>query len=90
LTHLQILLLTLCLLFLVLCTAFFSLAETALMTINRYRLRHKARIKKRYAVRLLNLLKRPDRLLNVILFGSTFTIILAATLTTLIAFHFGE
>jgi Mg2+/Co2+ transporter CorB len=64
------------------------MAETALMAVNRYRLRHQGRMKKRYAVRLLQLLKRPDRLLGVILIGSTFTNILASSLTTLIAFHF--
>ena len=68
--------------------AFFACAETGLMAVNRYRLRHKARMKKRYAVRLLKLLKRPDRLLGAILIGSTFTNILASSLATLIAFHF--
>lgn len=58
------------------------------MAINRYRLKHKARMKKRYAVRLLQLLKRPDRLLGAILIGSTFANMLASSLATLIAFHF--
>lgn len=58
------------------------------MAVNRYRLRHKARIKKRYAMVLLQLLKRPDRLLGVILIGSTFANILASSLATLIAFHY--
>lgn len=58
------------------------------MAANRYRLRHKARMKKSYAIRLLKLLKRPDRLLGVILIGNTFANILASSLATLIAFHF--
>ena len=86
--HLQVTLFSLILILLILLAAFFSLAETALMAVNRYRLRHKARMKKRYAMRLLQLLKRPDRLLGVILIGSTFTNILASSLATLIAFHF--
>lgn len=68
--------------------AFFACAETGLMAVNRYRLRHKAKLKKRYAVRILQLLKRPDRLLGAILIGSTFTTILASSLATMIALHF--
>jgi Mg2+/Co2+ transporter CorB len=79
---------SLLLLFLIACAAFFSLAETSLMAVNRYRLRHKARMKKLYAVRLLKLLQRPDRLLSVILIGNTFANILASSLATLIAFHY--
>ena len=68
--------------------AFFAGAETGLMAVNRYRLRHHARLKKRYAIRILQLLKRPDRLLGAILIGSTFTTILASSLATMIALHF--
>lgn len=87
-SHFQIVLFSLFLAFLILLAAFFSAAETGLMALNRYRLRHKARLKKRYAVRLLHLLKRPDRLLGAILIGSTFANMLASSLATLIAFHF--
>lgn len=73
---------------LILLAAFFSLAETALMAVNRYRLRHKARMKKTYALRLLHLLKRPDRLLGAILIGNTFANMIASSLATLLAFHF--
>lgn len=58
------------------------------MAVNRYRLRHLARMKKRYAVRILQLLKRPDRLLGAILIGNTFANMLASSLATLLAFHF--
>lgn len=84
----QILLFSIVLILLILLAAFFSCAETSLMAVNRYRLRHKARLKKRYAIRLLQLLKRPDRLLGAILIGSTFANMLASSLATLIAFHF--
>lgn len=58
------------------------------MSVNRYRLRHKSRMKKKYAVRLLKMLKRPDRVLGAILIGSTFANMLASSIATLIAFHF--
>lgn len=74
--------------FLVLSSAFFSCSETALMAVNRYRMRHKARMKKRYAMRILKLLKRPDRLLGAILIGNTFATVLASSLTTIVALHF--
>lgn len=70
---------------LILLSAFFSCAETALMAVNRYRLRHRARMKKRYALLILNLLKRPDRLLGLILIGNSVSNIFAASLATLIA-----
>ncbi len=87
-SHFQITLFSILLVLLILLAAFFACAETGLMAINRYRLRHKARMKKRYAVRLLQLLKRPDRLLGAILIGSTFANMLASSLATLLAFHF--
>lgn len=87
-SHFQITIFSVTLILLILLAAFFACAETGLMAVNRYRLRHKARLKKRYAIRLLQLLKRPDRLLGAILIGSTFANMLASSLATLIAFHF--
>lgn len=76
------------LILLILLSAFFSCAETGLMSINRYRLRHKARMKKGYAVLILRMLKRPDRLLGTILIGNTVANIAASAIATLLAFHF--
>lgn len=73
---------------LIVLSAFFSAAETGLMSINRYRLRHKARLKKRYALLILKLLKRPDRLLGTILIGNTVANIVASSLATVLALHF--
>lgn len=73
---------------LILFSAFFSAAETGLMTVNRYRLRHRARLKKRSAILILRLLKRPDRLLGTILIGNSVANILASALATLLAVHF--
>lgn len=72
-------------------SAFFSCAETALMAINRYRLRHAGAMKKRWAVLILKLLKRPDRLLGMILIGNNVANIFAAAFVTIVAIHlFGE
>jgi Mg2+/Co2+ transporter CorB len=58
------------------------------MSINRYRLRHKARMKKSSAVLILRMLKRPDRLLGTILIGNTVANIAASAIATLLALHF--
>lgn len=70
---------------LVITSAFFSGAETALMAINRYRIRHQARLKKRSALLILRLLKRPDRLLGVVLVGNTLANILGSAIATVIS-----
>lgn len=72
-------------------SAFFSGAETALMTLNRYRLQHLAKEKHPGALRAQKLLHRPDRLLGFILMGNTLANILASSLTTVAALRwFGE
>lgn len=76
---------------LVLISAFFSGSETAMMAINRYRLRHLARTGNKSAKCVASLLTRPDRLLGVILIGNTFANILAASIATMIAINlYGE
>ncbi len=87
-SHFEIIFYSFILVLLILLAGFFACAETGLMAVNRYRLRHKARMKKAYAIRLLALLKRPDRLLGAILIGSTFANMIASSLATLIAYHF--
>ncbi|OGT63782.1 MAG: magnesium/cobalt efflux protein, partial [Gammaproteobacteria bacterium RIFCSPHIGHO2_12_FULL_45_9] len=64
---------------------FFSAAETSMMALNRYRVRHMARHGNRRATRVMLLLSRPDRLLGVILIGNTFATILASSVATMIA-----
>lgn len=73
---------------LILLAIFFSAAETGLMAINRYRLRHKARMQKRSAILILKLLKRPDRLLGMILIGNNMANIIASAIATILAVHF--
>lgn len=76
---------------LVVLSAFFSSSETALMTLNRYRLKHLAKAGHRSARLAARLLERPDRLIGVILLGNNFVNILAASLATLIALRlYGE
>lgn len=65
-------------------SAFFSGSETALMSINRYRLKHKARAGHRGAVLVSRLLEKPDRLIGLILLGNNLINTLAVMLTTLI------
>jgi Mg2+/Co2+ transporter CorB len=74
---------------LIVLSAFFSATETALMSLNRYRLRHQARAGNRAARIAERLLQRPDRLIGVILLGNTGTNIAAAALVTFIAIRIG-
>ena len=70
-------------------SAFFSGSETALMSLNRYQLRHKAREGHRGAVLAERLLKRPDRLIGLILLGNNLVNFSAAALVAIIAFKMG-
>lgn len=66
-------------------SAFFSGSETALMTLNRYRLRHLVKLKHKGAIKAQMLLQRPDRLLGMILLGNIFVNTMAASVATIIA-----
>lgn len=73
---------------LVVLSTFFSLAEAAMLSVNRYRLRHLMRQNHRTAKLVYRLLEHPDRLLSVILLCDTFADILASAIATLLAIHF--
>src|SRR5215471_11166613 len=76
---------------LVLISAFFSIAETAMMAFNRYRLKHLVTHGDGSAIRVAELLKRTDRLLGGILIGNTLSIALATSVGGVIAVRvFGE
>jgi len=76
---------------LVVLSGFFSGSETALMALNRYRLRHLANAGHRGARLAARLLEQPDRLLGLILLGNNFINILASALATVIALRlYGE
>jgi Mg2+/Co2+ transporter CorB len=66
-------------------SAFFSIAETAMMAINRYRLRHLLAQGHGGARRVAELLKRTDRLLGGILIGNTLVMVGATMISGLIA-----
>jgi Mg2+/Co2+ transporter CorB len=72
-------------------SAYFSSSETAMMSLNRYRLRHLAKGEHGGARRADALLARPDRLLGIILFGNNVVNFFAGTVATVIALRqFGE
>jgi len=72
------------LLVLILLSGFFSSSETGLMAINKYRLRHLANKGHRGARLAQKLLKKPDRLIGLILLGNNLVNILAASIATII------
>lgn len=74
---------------LLLLSAFFSGSETALMSLNRYHLRHKVRAGSRSARLAEQLLKRPDQLISLILLGNNLVNFSASALVTLIALDLG-
>ena len=72
------------LLILILLSGFFSSSETGLMAINKYRLRHLANKGHRGAKLAQKLLRKPDRLIGLILLGNNLVNILAASIATVI------
>ena len=70
---------------LLLLSAYFSIAETAMMALNRYRLNHLVAQGHGGARRAANLLKRTDKLLGAILIGNTLVIAAATTIASLVA-----
>ena len=70
-------------------SAFFSGTETALMSLNRYRLRHQVKSGNRAAKITEALLKRPDRLIGLILLGNNAVNLTASALATYIALQIG-
>ncbi len=70
---------------LIILSAYFSGSETAMMALNRYRLKHLSNEGHGGAKRASRLLERPDRLLGVILIGNNFVNFSAASIATVIA-----
>ena len=80
-TELSLGALTVALVALIAASAFFSGAETSLMALNRFRLRHLARVHPG-AKRARRLLEEPDRVIGLIVLGNNFVNILASSLAT--------
>lgn len=76
------------LVFLLILSGFFSLSETSMMAINRYRLRYLAKQGHRGARLTVKLLDNTDRLLGVILLGNNLLNTASATLVAIIAATF--
>jgi len=70
--------------FLVLCSAYFSATETAMMSVNPYRLKHLLQENHRGAQRTHTLLQRRDRLIGLILVGNNLVNIAASAIGTVI------
>ncbi|WP_168395036.1 HlyC/CorC family transporter [Erwinia amylovora] len=68
----------------ILVSAYFSGSETGMMTLNRYKLRHQAKNGNRAARRVEKLLRRPDRLISLVLIGNNLVNILASALATIV------
>ena len=68
-------------------SAFFSGSETALMALDRYRLRHMVRTGRRGAKQAQKLLEKPDRLIGLILLGNNVVNILIAQLSAYIGYR---
>jgi Mg2+/Co2+ transporter CorB len=77
-----------CLIVLVIFSAFFSGAETAIFTSNPYRLHHLVRKGEKKASLILKLRKSPDELIGTILIGNNFVNIAASSLATLLFIQF--
>lgn len=72
-------------------SAFFSVSETSLMSVNRYRLRHLAKDGHRGARIAVTLLSQTDKLLGMILLCNNLANAASATLVTVISINlFGE
>jgi len=76
--------LALALIVLLVTSGFFSIAETAMMAANRYRLKHQAQRGARGAKLALALLAQTDRLLGVILLGNNLINAASATIASII------
>jgi len=69
-------------------SAFFSIAETSMMALNRYRLKHLVKTGHRGARLTAQLLARTDRLLGVVLLGNNLINAASAAVVTYLMFRF--
>ncbi|MDI9347661.1 MAG: CNNM domain-containing protein [Methylacidiphilales bacterium] len=67
---------------------FFSIAEASLLAVNRYRMHHLARQGSLQAKAVESLIKKPDKLLSLLLLGNSFLNNIAATLVTIITINY--
>jgi putative hemolysin len=67
---------------LVLSSAFFSSAETALLSVSRIKLAHRAKKKDKKAMLLTRILEKPEEFLSTVLIGNNLVNVAAATIAT--------
>ncbi|MBV7407275.1 HlyC/CorC family transporter [Enterobacter sp. ENT03] len=82
--HISTTTLIITLVIMVIVSAYFSGSETGMMTLNRYRLRHLAKQGNRAAKRVEKLLRKPDRLISLVLIGNNLVNILASAIGTIV------
>lgn len=68
-------------------SGFFAMSETAMMALNRFRLRHLAKQGNAAAVRTQGLLAQTEKLLSVLLIGNNVINTIVATLSASVALH---
>lgn len=79
------------LILLIILSAFFSGSETALMALNKLKLKHQAKKGKKEALIVEEILKRPESLLGTILLGNNLVNVAASALATSVAIkYWGE
>lgn len=87
--HYSLITLSICLVLLILVSAFFAISEIGMMSLNQYRLRYLVRKKDRRAQRAAKLLEKPEKLLAVVLIGNTCANIIASAIATLMGAQLG-
>ena len=70
-------------------SAFFAATETALMRVNKYRIRHLSRKGNREAKLAEKLLKHPEKLIAFILFGNNLVLFIAASIVGVVSVEMG-
>ena len=70
-------------------SAFFAATETALMRINKYRIRHLSRKGHKEAKLAEKLLKQPEKLIAFILFGNNLVLFIAASIVGVVSMEIG-
>ena len=73
---------------LILFSAFFSSAETSLLTVSRIKLTHRAKKKDKKAVLLARLMEKPEEFLSTILIGNNLVNVAAASIATFLFTRF--
>ena len=68
-------------------SAFFSSSETALISLERFRVQHMVETKVRGAARVAKLIERPERFLSTILLGNNLVNTAAAAIATILAIN---